>query len=103
MAHTPAPRAHHTFRHIAPARRRLCVIFSVPWRDDRRPLRDLLEEATTTIAAGGDVRRAVGLVSLLSVVTTSVAAVTAAVIALVVFLFVLSPFAFLLGFGLLLG
>lgn len=67
------------------------------------PLRDLLEEATTTIATGGNVRRAVGLVSLLSVVTTSVAAVTAAVIALVVFLFVLSPFAFLLGFGLLLG
>jgi hypothetical protein len=67
------------------------------------PLRDLLEEATTTIATGGALRQAVGLVSLLSVVTTSVAAVTAAIIALVVFLFVLSPFAFLLGFGLLLG
>jgi len=67
------------------------------------PMRDLLEEATTTVATGGDVRRAVGLVSLLSLVTTSVAAVTAAVITLVVFLFVLSPFAFILGFGLLLG
>lgn len=66
-------------------------------------MRDLLEEATTTIAPGGDVRRAVGLVSLLSVLTTSVAAVTAAIVALVVFLFALSPFAFLLGFGLLLG
>lgn len=51
------------------------------------PMRDFLEEATTTIATGGDVRRAVGLVSLLSVVTTSVAAVTAAIVALVVFLF----------------
>ena len=67
------------------------------------PMRDLLERATTTIATGGDVRRAVGLVSLLSVITTSVAAVTATIIALVVFLFALSPFAFLLGFGLLLG
>ncbi|PYY50025.1 MULTISPECIES: hypothetical protein [unclassified Curtobacterium] len=67
------------------------------------PMRDLLEEATTTVATGGDVRRAVGLASLLSLVTGSVATVTAATIALVVFLFVLSPFAFLLGFGLLLG
>lgn len=66
-------------------------------------MRDLLEEATTTVAAGGDARRAVGLVSLLSLITTSVAAVAAGTIALVVFLFVLSPFAFLLGFGLLLG
>lgn len=66
-------------------------------------MRAFLEEATTTNATGGDVRRALGLVSLLSVVTTSVAAVTAAIIALVVFLFVLSPFAFLLGFGLMLG
>lgn len=66
-------------------------------------MRDLLEEATTTVAAGGDVRRAVGLISLLSFATTSAAALTAATIALIVFLFVLSPFAFLLGFGLLLG
>lgn len=66
-------------------------------------MRDLLEEATTTVAAGGDVRRAVGLISLLSFANTSAAAVTAATIALIVFLFVLSPFAFLLGFGLLLG
>jgi len=67
------------------------------------PMRDLIEEATTTVATGGDMRRAVGLVSLLSLVTTSVAAVTAGTIALVVFLIILSPFAFLLGFGLLLG
>ncbi|WIB14485.1 hypothetical protein DEJ34_09955 [Curtobacterium sp. MCPF17_050] len=67
------------------------------------PMRDLLEEATTTVATGGDVGRTVGLASLLSLVTGSVATVTAATIALVVLLFVLSPFAFLLGFGLLLG
>lgn len=67
------------------------------------PMRDLLEGATTTVANGGDVGRAVGLVGLLSLVSTSVAAITAATIALVVFLAVLSPFAFLLGFGLLLG
>ncbi|MBF4590421.1 MULTISPECIES: hypothetical protein [unclassified Curtobacterium] len=67
------------------------------------PMRDLIEEATTTVATGGDMRRAVGLISLLSLVTTSVAAVTAGTIALVVFLIILSPFAFLLGFGLLLG
>ncbi len=67
------------------------------------PMRDLIEEATTTVATGGDMRRAVGLISLLSLVTTSVAAVTAGTNALVVFLIILSPFAFLLGFGLLLG
>ncbi|UFU15581.1 hypothetical protein LQK89_07805 [Curtobacterium sp. C1] len=67
------------------------------------PMHDLLEAATTTVAAGGDVRRALSLVGLLSLVSTVVAVVTAAVVTLVVFLVVLSPFAVLLAFGLLFG